>query len=157
MVKHRQTIRRRNKRSRRSNRGGDGKTTAELIQMEEGKKYAYPVPDLYNPKEELTFPGPSDRVRDRDRDRDRVNAETEFAAIGKKYEAEIKRQEGVKAMQKSLQNPMTAAEFFSKSSNKSCNNGSCNIMGGRKSRKHKRHSKKKSKIRFPRLRRIFAF
>ena len=159
MVKHRQTIRRRNKRSRRSKRGGDGKTTAELIQMEEGQKYGENIrtPPLYNPlynqvpKEDLKRVSPGSAARDR------VNAEIEFAAIGKKYEAEIERQKEVKALQESLQNPTTAAEFFSTSSNKSCNNGSCNIMGGRKSRKHKRHSKKKSKTRHHIFKRFFTF
>ena len=152
MTRRKHSIKRRNKRSRRSKRGGDGKTTAELIAMEEGKKYSTSLPYLHNPKAVtaglLVQPSHEEKREEAVREEAvREEAEREFVILGKKYEDETKRQKEIKAVRKTLRNHVTSAEaadFFSKPSKKSCDpkDNGCNIMGGRKSRKHKSHFKK---------------
>ena len=162
MTRRKHSIKRRNKRSRHSKRGGDGNTTAELIAMEEGKKYSTSLPYLHNPKAVtaglLVQPIHEEKREEAVREEAvreeavREEAEREFVILGKKYEDEIKRQKEIKAVRKTLRNHVTsteAADFFSKPSKKHCDpkDPGCNIMGGRKSRKHKRHFKKNRKSR----------
>ena len=128
MTRRKHSIKRRNKRSRRSKRGGDGKTTAELIAMEEGKKYSTSLPYLHNPKAVtaglLVQPSHEEKREEAVREEAvREEAEREFVILGKKYEDEIKRQKEIKAVRKTLRNHVTSAEaadFFSKPSKKSC-------------------------------------
>jgi len=160
MVNHRHSIRRRNKRSRRSKRGGGG--TPDYEALEKGQKYGeditapytyqYSASDTkkvtsYNPEEQVTkeeverfFSAPSDEMSQKTK---RDKADKEFSKLTKLYEDDIKRQNDVIALQKSLQHPMTADELFSKPTKTSCDKEdyNCTIMGGRKSRKYKRHSK----------------
>ena len=125
--------------------------------MEEGKKYSTSLPYLHNPKAVtaglLVQPIHEEKREEAVREEAvREEAEREFVILGKKYEDEIKRQKEIKAVRKTLRNHVTsteAADFFSKPSKKHCDpkDPGCNIMGGRKSRKHKRHFKKNRKSR----------
>jgi hypothetical protein len=72
-------------------------------------------------------------------ERKRIAAEEEYAKLIAKYKED------------------TNQPVSNKISDKECTDKNCNISGGRTSRKHKRRSKKQSKIMFPRLKRVFNF
>ena len=173
MARRRHSVRHRKRKHNRTRSKRGGQNTDEIKEMEEGRvpktegrvtniQFFDPT-KINNDSVEYKLPGPTTKEEVDDffskpsfetiQKEKRAKADEEFVALSQKYKDDAERKQGIKAYEESLKNPMTASELFSKPApyEKSCEDDEtgvgCPIMGGRKSRRHRRKSRRTRKSR----------
>jgi hypothetical protein len=153
MPRRRHSIRHRKRKNikNRTKRGGEltPETDFDLERIESGLKYGQNLsaPYLYNTKNIPTIQNTVSTSKKEDREQKRQEQIDEFNKLTKQYEEHLQKEKERKAYLESLNNPITAEEFFSKQACDTETGNGCQIMGGRKTRRHKRKGRKYRKSR----------